>query len=153
MSHRCFTAVVTLVLAVLLAATLLGLRSPAIAQSAVPAAKWVSDEILIKFRPEARDSDRLAGLTLLDAVRRHKFQSGAEQWRIPNSLSVEDAIETMKSNPLVEYAEPNHIGTLADSCPSDDPFYANGQQWNLETLGLAEAWCFTSTGGAGWLCR
>ena len=49
--------------------------------------------------------------------------------RIATSLSVEDAIETLKKDPNVAFAEPNWFLTHSDV--SNDTYYANGSLWGM----------------------
>jgi subtilisin family serine protease len=55
------------------------------------------------------------------AIRKWTFRRGAEHWRLPPGLSVEDAIARLRARPDVEYAEPNWVLT-ADRLPDDARF-------------------------------
>ncbi|HYV86050.1 MAG TPA: S8 family serine peptidase, partial [Patescibacteria group bacterium] len=57
----------------------------------------------------------------LGAIRRWTYRSGAEHWRLPPGLSVEDAIARLRARKDVEYAEPNYVLT-ADRLPDDARF-------------------------------
>src|SRR5207247_5838999 len=55
------------------------------------------------------------------AIRKWTFRRGAEHWRLPPGLPVEDAIARLRARPDVEYAEPNWVLT-ADRLPDDARF-------------------------------
>ena len=60
---------------------------------------------------------------------------------IKDDKSVEEAIEILKQNPNVEYAEPNYIRYLFsdnDSVNSNDSY--KSQQWALEFIDWSEAY-------------
>ena len=109
------------ILFALVAATVGGSFSPAAAggNSNGPAlAPHVDGEILIKFQPNARGLDRASALAQLNANRVRGFRNGAEHWKLGPGVTVAQALERMKRNPMVAYAEPNYIIT-ADVVPND----------------------------------
>jgi subtilisin family serine protease/sugar lactone lactonase YvrE len=55
------------------------------------------------------------------AVRKWTFRRGAEHWRLPPGLSVEEAVARLRARGDVEYAEPNWV-LQADRMPDDARF-------------------------------
>jgi len=55
--------------------------------------------------------------------------------------SVLNAIEVLKRNPRVKYAQPNYID---EPCAiPNDPYYTNGNLWGLSKIDAPQAWDFT----------
>jgi len=93
--------------------------------------EFVPGEIIIKFLPAAKGSDKAAILEALGAttVREH-HQLGASCQRI-SGLTVKEAIARFASHPAIDYIEPNYIFSLCER--PDDPLYE--QQWGLANTG------------------
>jgi subtilisin family serine protease len=82
---------------------------------------FVEDEVLVKFQPSARQADKAAAKADVKGSKVRSFKSGAEHWKVAHGLGVTQAIEKLKRNPHVAYAEPNYILT-ADVVPNDPRF-------------------------------
>lgn len=80
-----------------------------------------TDRILVKFKPEiSKTMIRLAAKAYqIDDCKEIAF--GIQSWRVPLSLSLEEAIFALSRNPDVEYAEPDYKLTV-QSIP-DDPYF------------------------------
>ena len=83
--------------------------------------KYAPDEVLIKFRSEARGSDRAAVRASLNAQPLHNFDFIRVEHVKVRGMSVEKAIERIKNHPQVEYVEPNYE-IYADVVPNDPRF-------------------------------
>ncbi|HWP58697.1 MAG TPA: S8 family serine peptidase, partial [Candidatus Acidoferrales bacterium] len=104
-------------------------------------AAYVQNEILVKFRPAADESDKVVAHHNAGGKRAKVFKhvKGLERIKLPPGLSVKDAIEFYQQNPEVLYAEPNYIvkttakaaATVA-ATPSDPSF---GSLWGLHNTG------------------
>src|ERR1051325_3308555 len=80
-------------------------------------ARYVDNQILVKFKPGAEEA--MSSVEVADFVaRRHgsRAESLRESGRggqyvieLDGSLSVEDAVRQAQSDPRVEYAEPNYL--------------------------------------------
>lgn len=97
-------------------------------------ARYVPGEVLVKFRDEASSSGIKSlnadmGVKELQAV---SVNTGViHQYKLEGALSVEEAVLKYRSNPAVEYAEPNYLYTL-QAVPSDPQF---GTLWGLHNTG------------------
>jgi subtilisin family serine protease len=97
-----------------------------------PFAPHAPDHILVKFRAATLVSKRAAIRTEMLAVPRPPFRSGAEEWRLdPTTTTVEQALDRLRADPNVEYAEPDYV-VHADRIP-DDPRLA--EQWVVRNTG------------------
>ena len=96
-------------------------------------AAYVARELLVKYRPSRRAAaagyfrSRWGVLTL-----RRFRRIAVEQLKLPEDMSVEEALEIFRSDPDVEYAEPNYLRYLTATIP-DDPFFSS--LWGLENTG------------------
>ncbi len=116
-------------------------------------------ELLVKFKADTPISTMSGVHQAVGAVSRRGFtlMSELEHVKLPEGVSVEDAITQYMSDPNVEYAEPNYI-IHAFTMPNDTYFQPN--QWALHNTGsyaggiddadidAPEAWD-TTTGGSG----
>jgi subtilisin family serine protease/DNA-binding beta-propeller fold protein YncE len=96
-----------------------------------PFAPHAPDHILVKFRAATLLSKRAALRTEMRAVPRPPFRSGAEEWRLGDGTTVEQALDRLRADPNVEYAEPDYV-VHADRIP-DDPRLA--EQWVVRNTG------------------
>ncbi|CUS36643.1 Peptidase S8 and S53 subtilisin kexin sedolisin (modular protein) [Candidatus Nitrospira nitrificans] len=99
-------------------------------------AHYVPGEVLVKFRDEAS----LSGIKSLNADMRAKElralsvnSAVVHRYKLESALSVEDAVLKYRSNPTVEYAEPNYLYSL-QAIPTDAQF---GTLWGLHNTGQA----------------
>jgi subtilisin family serine protease len=93
---------------------------------------YKNGEILVKFRPGAHetqesDTHRLLGAKMTKRV----GPGGIERVKLPEGMSVEEAIKAYEANPGVEYAEPNYL-VKATVIPNDARFT---EQWGLRNTG------------------
>ncbi len=100
-------------------------------KSGDPTRRYADSEILIKFRPSTSALDRSSAMAEVNGRVRRTFNSGAQQWRLGPGQSVERALERMKKNPRVEYAEPNYV--IVPVAVPDDSLFPD--QWALRNTG------------------
>ena len=97
-------------------------------------AHYVPGEVLVKFRDEA-SSSRIKSLNVdmgAKELRAVSVNAGViHQYKLEGALSVEEAVVKYRSNPAVEYAEPNYLYRL-QTIPSDAQF---GSLWGLHNIG------------------
>ncbi|MBZ5640819.1 MAG: hypothetical protein LAO51_18940, partial [Acidobacteriia bacterium] len=92
---------------------------------------YVPGEILVKFKADAPMHLKSSAKADLGAQTRHAFRSKAEHWSLGNGVTVERALERLKANPNVEYAEPNYY-VHASIVPNDPRF---PEMWGLRNTG------------------
>ncbi|MBN1306545.1 MAG: S8 family serine peptidase [Chitinispirillaceae bacterium] len=102
---------------------------------------YVADEVIVKFKRGTAEH-------VVDALNKrfgtsvfHTSRRGFRVMRFSGRRNVEQMVARFKSDPAVEYAEPNYIA-YAYMAPND-PFYSN--QWHLEnsvsgSIHAAAAW-------------
>jgi len=93
---------------------------------------YKAGEILVKFRSgayETRESDthRLLGAKMMKRV----GPGGIERVKLPEGMSVEEAIKAYEATPGVEYAEPNYL--VRATVISNDARFT--EQWGLHNAG------------------
>ena len=98
-------------------------------------------EILVKFKEGALRADvqsvlAVHGLSVVEEIP----ELGIAQVAVPVGRELE-MIESLKSNPLVEYAEPDHIVYGFDVAPNDVYFSI---QWNMTDIQAHRAWQATT---------
>jgi subtilisin family serine protease len=103
-------------------------------------AEYVPGEVLVKFKSGAT-AYRINTLhRKIGSLKKKEFKGiRVHQMRLPDGVSVEEAVAYYKSDPDVEYAEPNYIVHI-DSVP-DDTYFSNlwGLQNTGQTAGTADA--------------
>lgn len=93
---------------------------------------YVPGEILVKYRSSATataktDSQTAHGLT----AKKEITGIGTTLFKLPQGLDVETAVNQLKDDPRVEYAEPNYYARPT-AMPNDPAF---SQQWGLNNVG------------------
>jgi len=71
--------------------------------------EYISNKLLVKFYPEITDEKKTAireelGAELIKCLK----EIGVEVWKLPVSLSIDDAIVKLKEEASVEYSEPDY---------------------------------------------
>lgn len=97
-------------------------------------AHYIPGEVLVKFRDDASSS----GIKLLNTemgakeLRAVSMKAGViHQYKLDSAVSVDEAVEKYRSNPAVEYAEPNYLYQL-QAIPNDTQF---STLWGLHNTG------------------
>lgn len=92
-------------------------------------------EILVKFKSGIAASSSLRTNQALGAetIKRYSVVPSLEHVKLPEGVSVRDAMTKYMSDPNVEYAEPNYIRCA--SVTPNDPFFVNHEQWALFNTG------------------
>lgn len=89
-------------------------------------------EIIVKFKSDNYDIQSYNTHNIMGAKSIKKFGiKGLERVKLPQGISVPEAIQGYKAHPDVEYAEPNYI-VRASAIPNDARF---GEQWGLHNTG------------------
>ncbi len=99
--------------------------------------QYVPNEIIVKFRPEAKGSE------IAKINSKHKTEvlstsqhGGFKLLKIAKGKSVAEMVEIYNRNPNVEHAEPNMIAH-AHYTPND-PIYS--YQWHFDQINMESAW-------------
>jgi len=109
---------------------------PGLSRLAFP---YVPGEVIVKFSDNNSSTLRtITGIYGL-AVRHSLLQGKFAVVKLPDYMSVEDAVSSISSERGIEYVEPNYIRRAMIT--PDDPFYPD--QWGLHETGMADAWDHT----------
>src|SRR5262245_2214279 len=104
--------------------------------AADPKTPYAPGEVLVGFKKDTGQKDRDAAISkakgrvlkrLATELDTDAGESGVHA--IPTDLSVESAIEELRRNPNVEFAEPNWV--VAHSDVANATYYANGSLWGM----------------------
>ena len=129
--------------------------------SPLEAADQKPGELIIKFRSTAKSTEVGKGIKAARLrIKKHLSarQTDAQEEDVVSlaetALPVEEALQLLKDNPAIEYAEPNH--TYTHQVSSNDPYASNGSLWgaygdlsspsNAYGSQAAEAWKAGFTG-------
>jgi len=121
---------------------------------------YVADEVLIQYRDNTTEAQQEAARGRVKAAKKEKIRkqdnghAKLELAELPENANVDDAIAALKSDPNVEFAEPNWIYT--HGATSTDPYFTDGSLWgmygnasspaNQYGSQAAEAWAAGKTG-------
>ena len=134
-SHQSFSSLLEC-----LSSTLLRIHQPLL----------LPDKLIVQFHPEIHLSpstlttriaslDRsLSQLNVLKASRLNNFDQ-SYVLKLPQNADIISAVEKLKADPAVIYAEPDYLAQLAET--PDDPYF--DQQWGLEKIQAEVAWDVT----------
>lgn len=92
-------------------------------------AEYVKDEILIKYKQGTEHKAELRVKALGVVPFRDVGMTRMKRAKLPQSLSVEKAIEQLRKDPSVEYVGPNHVLRIASVLPNDDIFINGYYDW------------------------
>ena len=103
------------------------------------AAQFVAGEMIVKFRAGASTASRTRGMRAARAVLRERILTATMRRRgdiegvevHSTTLDVQAAVDAMRNDPDVEYAEPNWI--YQHEAVSNDPYVTSGQLWGMGT--------------------
>ncbi len=106
---------------------------------------YETDQIIVAIKAEMADQDPLKsyGLTLMKTLstpnKEDSNQNIVGLYSITNRTAqgVIDAINTIKDNPAVAYAEPDYIITVSDTTPNDPDF---SQLYDMSKIRAPKAW-------------
>lgn len=96
--------------------------------------KYREGELLVKFKSgvTASSSLRVHDAMGASAVKRYTAVPNLELVKLPQGLSIENAVVQYMSDPNVEYAEPNYLRKISSVIPNDTYF---SNQWALLNKG------------------
>ena len=92
-------------------------------------------EVLVKFKPGVSTSEADSYISSLQATTLAHFKPiGVRRLKLPQKLTVEEAVELFSNDPDVEYVEPNYYRYLRATTPNDPEFT---RLWGLNNNGQA----------------
>ena len=108
--------------------------------------EYVPGEILVKFKDVATKKQIESINSMYEtSVLYTSSYAGFKRIKIPLERTVPEMVELYRENPLVEYAEPNHIA-YAYWTPNDTYYYL---QWHLPQIKMPSAWDIEQGGDPG----
>lgn len=124
--------------------------------AAAAAPDFVPGEVIVKFRADASSSARGLALQHANAAVRERILTGAMRRGgdaegltvIHSGLGTAAAIERLRGNPSVEYAEPNYV--YHHAATSNDTYYSSGQLWGMYGDGSSPANQYGSQAAEAW---
>ena len=134
-----------------------GVGPQALPAVAAANAKYVPNQVLVQYKPEAGEVERARTRGRSDAVlselihtnpMRDAKRGVIELVSVGPGRSVEATIQALKADPAVEFAEPNWIYTTQ---ATTDPYYTNGSLWGMYGDTSSPANQFGSQAGEAWL--
>ena len=129
-------------------------ESAASAQAAGP--QYVAGEVIVKFRAGATTASRgaahaAANASVSERILTARMRAGGDTEGLTvlrTSMNVPAAIQTLRANADVEYAEPNYI--YQHSATSNDSYYTNGSLWGMYGTGSSPANTYGSQAAVAW---
>jgi serine protease len=112
----------------------------AFAEAADRQLDYLPGEVLVKFRAGVSSSGRQRALDALRSrpgVDRLEWTGEIARLRDPSQPDARVLAEQLRSQPEVEYAQPNYLRRKAVT-PNDTGYSA--RQWNFQSIGLPQAW-------------
>jgi subtilisin family serine protease len=103
-----------------------------------PALRYKADQVIVQYRAGVGASHAEAALAALGAKpgqmlraesRRHDGLGDLRLASLPANMSVSQAIQHLRQDPAVEFAEPNWI--LTKDAKGIDPYYSDGSLWGM----------------------
>jgi len=108
----------------------------------------VPGEIIVRFKPGTSMKASAKALSAADVAEKDSIREvNARLVTIPPGWTIDSAIAALKSDPRIEFAEPNAV--MVPAALPNDGLFAN--QWALDRISAARAWTDNlpgSTGGA-----
>ena len=108
--------------------------------------QYVSGEILVRFKDVAtsKQTDSINSAYGTSVIYTSPY-GGFRRIRIPHDKTVPEMVELYRKDPLVEYAEPNHLAYVYWT-PNDE-FYP--LQWHFPQISMPAAWDIEEGGDPG----
>ncbi|MDD3439618.1 MAG: S8 family serine peptidase, partial [Clostridiaceae bacterium] len=112
----------------------------------------VPNQIIVKYKPGISSMAKIALNSKVSAVSEKSVNKlGITQLELPKGTDVNSAVDKLKDDPNVEYAEPVYTrkslgmanyesSSVVESVYCSEPFYTNGLQWGLKAINLEEMW-------------
>jgi len=133
----------------------LHLRTEPLEDRSVPAASFVSNEVLVQFQAGAGDAGLAAARNAVGGQLAEDLTDGTtagplELLTLPAGESVDAAVQSLQMLPTVRYAEPNWVLSDQSVAAPSDPFYSAGSLWGMEGPATSPANQYGSNAAAAW---
>ncbi|HEX5872660.1 MAG TPA: hypothetical protein VFY65_19655, partial [Longimicrobium sp.] len=130
-------------------------EAPAMAAAAA-AHEFVPGEVIVKFRADASQAARGAALQHANAAVRERILTGTMRRGgdnegltvVHSGLGTGAALERLRGNPSVEYAEPNYV--YHHDAVSNDTYFTNGSLWGMYGGATSPANVYGSGAAVAW---
>ena len=117
---------------------------------------YVEGEVLVKFANGTTELQKTSIKNKFKASLKEKIHTKAMKDRgdkegielVGTSMSVPEAVNSLKGMPGVEYAEPNYIYTI--DATSNDPYYTNGSLWGMYGSSTSPSNQYGCQAGTAW---
>lgn len=110
----------------------------------------IQNELLVRFKAAVGSSEARAVLSRhgMTSIKSYKKVSNLHHVRLQPGLSVDAAVEILKTEAAVQYAEPNYTVEFNSSCSNapcipNDALYSDPGNWGFADIGVPEAWTLT----------
>ncbi|MGA0027380.1 MAG: S8 family serine peptidase, partial [Steroidobacteraceae bacterium] len=113
--------------------------------------RFLEGVVLVGFKPGTARSERANARAAAGAVRAEAISplaTDAEKLILAPGRGVKAAIEALKRNPNVRYAEPDYI--LTKAAVSNDTYYTNGSLWGMYGDATSPSNQYGSQAGEAW---
>ena len=119
-------------------------------------ARFVPGELIIQFREGATNGERAAARARVGAARKELLNPAAQraagrgvaELARVGGVGVLQAVDALKDDPAVAFAEPNWVYT--HQAVSNDPYYTNGSLWGMYGDATSPANQYGSQAGEAW---
>ncbi len=106
---------------------------------------FVPGEVIVKYKPATRVETSAAYETRYRMSTIDSFSTiGVDHLKLPAAMDVAGALKVLRSDPNVDYAEPNYIHYV--SAAPNDPLFS--QMWGMQKIRAPEAWDTTTGSGS-----
>ncbi|MFZ8987149.1 MAG: S8 family serine peptidase, partial [Steroidobacteraceae bacterium] len=146
-----FVATWTAQVPLALAAAPVALPVQAASQAKNNEPRFLEGVVLVGFKPGTARSERANARAAAGAVRAEAISplaTDAEKLILAPGRGVKAAIEALKRNPNVRYAEPDYI--LTKAAVSNDTYYTNNSLWGMYGDATSPANQYGSQAGEAW---
>ena len=134
--------------------TLAAVAASLAAASPAEAARYVPDEVIVRYEDTTSARSRAALQRRVDVGQSRKLPGGSHRLTIRNGDTVRETVAQLRADPRVEHVVPNHVAR-ASFLPNDPglggPRGWRALQWNFfgpAGVNAPEAWDLARTGGA-----
>jgi subtilisin family serine protease len=106
----------------------------------------VSGEIIVRFARNVSWARRQAKMAARSATIANRFMEvDLDHVKLPPGKDVQAALDELKGDPEVDFAQPNYVYHAVAGAPND-PFWLNNTLWGLQKISAQQAWAAVGGG-------